>query len=69
MVRIVLQRKGFLLVEAMVGMTIIVGVVTILLTVVEMVQQQDRQNEVRIAKIKQKYYQEQQAWLKGEVLP
>jgi len=68
-VRIVLQRKGFLLVEAMVGMTIIVGVVTILLTVVEMVQQQDRQNEVRIAKIKQKYYQEQQAWLKGEVLP
>ncbi|KAA8432865.1 hypothetical protein FKV73_04630 [Weissella paramesenteroides] len=69
MVRIVLQRKGFLLVEAMVGVTIIVGVVTILLTVVEMVQQQDRQNEVRIAKIKQKYYQEQQAWLKGEVLP
>lgn len=69
MVRIVLQRKGFLLVEAMVGRTIIVGVVTILLTVVEMVQQQDRQNEVRIAKIKQKYYQEQQAWLKGEVLP
>lgn len=69
MVRIVLQRKGFLLVEAMVGMTIIVGVVTILLTGVEMVQQQDRQNEVRIAKIKQKYYQEQQAWLKGEVLP
>jgi competence protein ComGC len=68
-VRIVLQRKGFLLVEAMVGVTIIVGVVTILLTVVEMVQQQDRQNEVRIAKIKQKYYQEQQAWLKGEVLP
>ncbi|CAM4326871.1 hypothetical protein [Weissella hellenica] len=68
MVRIVLQRKGFLLVEAMVGMTIIVGMVTILLTVVEMVQQQGRQNEVSIAKIKQKYYQEQQAWLKGEVL-
>lgn len=68
MVRIVLQRKGFLLVEAMVGMTIIVGMVTILLTVVEMVQQQGRQNEVSIVKIKQKYYQEQQAWLKGEVL-
>ncbi|GED36049.1 hypothetical protein WHE01_09530 [Weissella hellenica] len=49
-------------------MTIIVGMVTILLTVVEMVQQQGRQNEVSIAKIKQKYYQEQQAWLKGEVL-
>lgn len=69
MERIVLRRKGFLLVEAVVGLTIVVGIITIILGIVEAVQQQSHQNEESITKVKQKYYQEQKAWLKGEDLP
>lgn len=69
MAHIVLRRKGFLLVEAMVGLTIVVGMVTILLGIIEAVQQQSYQNEESIAQVKQKYYREQKAWLNGGDLP
>ncbi|WP_143699429.1 hypothetical protein [Weissella bombi] len=68
MAHIALRRKGFLLVEAMVGLTIVVGMVTILLGIIEAVQQQSHQNEESIAQVKQKYYREQKAWLNGEDL-
>ncbi|SCB87515.1 hypothetical protein GA0061074_10367 [Weissella bombi] len=54
--------------EAMVGLTIVVGMVTILLGIIEAVQQQSHQNEESIAQVKQKYYREQKAWLNGEDL-
>lgn len=59
------QRKGFILMEALVSMVVVLGTLLISWQSIESVSQRNWSDEHAINVIKEKYYKERKAWLTG----
>lgn len=63
--RIVLQRRAFILLEAMISFVVVLGTISIVCQSVETITRQNQVDDYAINSIKEKYYQERRKWLTG----